>query len=474
MNAAAAGALERIAAVVGPAGVVPPDAAAGMLVDERRLYRGAALAVVRPASAAEVAAVVAICREARLAVVPQGGNTGYCGGATPFDARREILLSLSRLNRIRELDEVGFTLTAEAGVVLASAQAAARERGLLFPLSMGSEGSAQIGGALSTNSGGLAVLRYGTARELVLGLEVVLPSGELLSDLAGLRKDNTGYDLKALFLGAEGTLGVITAAVLKLYPELRARETAWLAVPSVAAACRLLGRARRESGDRVVAAEYVSRPSLELVLRHVEGARDPLAAGHGHYLLLELASADEASQLRSIGERILAAGLEAGEIEDGALAESEAQRADFWRLRERVPEAERRDGGALKHDVAVRIALVPDLLARLEPALRSIAPHRLSIFGHVGDGNLHLNLLPPAGQSLDAFRASVGERLTGCVLDVAAALGGSFSAEHGVGVLKVRELERYEPPAALALMRMLKRALDPDGLMNPGKVLRSD
>jgi FAD/FMN-containing dehydrogenase len=339
---------------------------------------------------------------------------------------------------------------------------------------MGSEGSAQIGGALSTNAGGLAVLRYGTARELVLGLEVVLPSGEVLSDLGGLRKDNTGYDLKALFLGAEGTLGVITAAVLKLFPEPRARETAWLAVPSVAAACRLLGRARRESGDRVVAAEYVSRPSLELVLRHVEGTREALAAHHRHYLLLELAGADDASALRATAERILAAGLEAGEIEDGALAESVAQRADFWRLRERVPEAERREGGALKHDVAVRIARLPELLARAEPALREIAPHRVSQFGHIGDGNLHLNLLPPQGEALDSFRARVGERLTACVHDAAAALGGSFSAEHGVGVLKVDELERYESLAALTLMRTLKRALDPDGLMNPGKVLRAE
>jgi len=318
------------------------------------------------------------------------------------------------------------------------------------------------------------VLRYGTARELVLGLEAVLPSGEVLSDLGGLRKDNTGYDLKALFLGAEGTLGVITAAVLKLFPEPRARETAWLAVPSVAAACRLLVRARRESGDRVVAAEYVSLPSLELVLRHVEGARDPLAAAHAHYLLLELASTDEAAELRTVAERILAAGLEAGEIEDGALAESGAQRADFWRLRERVPEGERREGGALKHDVSVRIARLPDLLARVEPALRAIAPHRVSVFGHIGDGNLHLNVLPPAGQSLDSFRAGAGERLTVRVHDAVAELGGSFSAEHGVGVLKVGELERYEPPVALALMRTLKRALDPDGLMNPGKVLRED
>jgi FAD/FMN-containing dehydrogenase len=468
----AAGALERIAAVVGSNGIVAPEGARGMLEDERRLYRGAALAVVRPASTEQVAAVIKICRDARLGVVPHGGNTGYCGGATPFDAQREILLSLARMDRIRDLDEVGFTLTADAGVVLANAQAAARERGLLFPLSMGSGGSAQLGGVLATNAGGLAVLRYGTARELVLGLEVVLPSGEVLSEMKGLRKDNTGYDLKALFLGAEGTLGVITGAVLKLYPEPRARETAWLAVPSVDAACRLLGRARRASGDQVVAAEYVSRASLDLVLRHVEGVRDPLAAGHAHYLLLELASADEPAALRAVAERVLAAGLEAGDIADAVLAESGAQRAALWRLRERVPEAERREGGSLKHDVSVRISRLPELLARLEPALRALAPHRTSIFGHIGD--LHLNLLPPAGQDLGQFRAAVGDRLTASVHDLVADLSGSFSAEHGVGVLKVRELERYEPPESLALMRTLKRALDPDGIMNPGKVLQPE
>ena len=467
-----AGALERIAAVVGSDGIVAAEAARAMLVDERRLYRGAALAVVQPASTGEVAAIVRICRDARLGVVPQGGNTGYCGGATPFDAQREIVLSLARLNRIRELDEVAFTLTADAGLVLANAQAAARERGLLFPLSMGSEGSAQLGGVLSTNAGGLAVLRYGTARELVLGLEVVLPSGEVLSDLKGLRKDNTGYDLKALFLGAGGTLGVITGAVLKLYPEPRARETAWLAVPSVGAACRLLGRARRTSGDQVVAAEYVSRASLDLVLRHVEGARDPLPGAHGHYVLLELASADEPGSLRAAVERVVAAGLEAGEVVDAVLAESGAQRAALWRLRERVPEAERREGGALKHDVAVRISRLAELLERAEPALRALAPHRTSIFGHIGDGNLHFNLLPPSGQDFEPFRAAAGDELTGSLHELVASLGGSFSAEHGVGVLKVAELERYETPVSLALMRTLKRALDPDGTMNPGKLLR--
>ena len=467
-----AAALERIAAIVGPNGVVAPHDAAPLLRDERGLYRGAAALVVRPASTEECSAVVRSCHEARIGVVPQGGNTGYCGGATPFDGeRRQILLSLARLNRVREIDPVGFTLTAEAGVVLARAQDAAREQGLLFPLSMGSEGSAQVGGAVATNAGGLAVLRYGTMRELVFGIEAVLPNGEVLSELKALRKDNTGYDLKALFLGAEGTLGVITAAVLKLFPEPRARATAWVAVASVDAACRLLGRARRESGDEVVSAEYVCRRSLELVLRHVEGARDPLGSPFEHYVLLELASADADDALRTKLVRVLEAGLEAGDIADGTIAESEAQRRALWQLRERVPEAERRDGGSVKHDISVRISCLPEFMARAERELARLAPHRLSVYGHIGDGNLHCNVLPPAGQSIEAFRAAAGEALTACVHDLAAGLDGSFSAEHGVGILKKPELARYESPTALELMRTLKAALDPHGIMNPGKLL---
>jgi D-lactate dehydrogenase (cytochrome) len=464
-------ALERIASIVGPRGVLAGADAAPLLRDERGLYFGSAALVVRPASTDECAAVVRVCHEARIGVVPQGGNTGYCGGATPFDADRQILLSLTRMNRVREVDPVGFTLTAEAGVVLARAQEAARAVGLLFPLSMGSEGSAQIGGNVSTNAGGLAVLRYGTMRDLVLGLEVVLPNGDVLAELKGLRKDNTGYDCKGLFLGAEGTLGVVTAAVLKLFPEPRTRATAWLAVASVAAACALLGRARRESGDQVVSAEYVSRRSLALVLCHVEGARDVLESPAAHYVLLELSSADEDDVLRSKLERVLEAGLASGEILDGTIAASEAQRRALWLLRERVPEAERRDGGSVKHDVSVRIGRIPEFVARAEAALERIAPHRLSIYGHIGDGNLHFNVLPPAGEGIEAFRDGFAQSLSACVHDTAAELGGSFSAEHGVGVLKLHELARYKSPAALALMRALKHALDPHGIMNPGKML---
>ena len=466
-----AAALAEIARIVGPAGVLAGADAAPLLRDERGLYRGAAALVVRPASVAQVAAVVRVCHDARLGVVPQGGNTGYCGGATPFDGERQVLLSLSRLNSVREVDAVGFTMTAEAGVVLANAQAAARAHGMLLPLSMGSEGSAQIGGTLSTNAGGLAVLRYGTMRELALGLEVVLPNGDVLSALKGLRKDNTGYDLKALFLGAEGTLGVITAAVLKLFPEPRSRQTAWLAVAGLDAACALLGRARRESGDQVVSAEYVSRRSLDLALKHVAGARDPLERPATHYLLLELASADDDTELRAKLERVLAGGLDSGEILDGTIADSLAQRSALWHLRERVPEAEKRDGGSVKHDVSVRIGRIAEFVARAEPALAAIAPHRLSIYGHIGDGNLHFNVLPPVGQGIDEFRAGPAGALSTCVHDLAASLGGSFSAEHGVGMLKVHELEKYQPPTAVALMHTMKRALDPHGIMNPGKML---
>jgi D-lactate dehydrogenase (cytochrome) len=464
---------DRIAAVVGPAGIVAAADAAGMLTDQRELLRGRAALIVRPASADECASVIRLCNEARIGVVPQGGNTGLCGGATPFDRpdRHEILLSTTRMSTVREVDTVGFTVTAEAGVVLAAAQEAASHHDLLLPLSMGSEGSATLGGALATNAGGIAVLRYGTMRDLVLGLEVVLPSGEVLRDLKGLRKDNTGYDLRSLFLGAEGTLGLITAAVLKLFPRPRSRETAWLAVASVDAACRVLGRARRTTGDAVVSAEYVARGALDLVIEHVPRARDPFSARHAHHLLVELASADEANGLRAQLEQVLAAGLEAGDIVDGVIAESVAQRSALWLLRERVPEAERRAGGSLKHDVAVRIAKIPELVALAEREIAALAPCRLSVFGHVGDGNVHFNVLPPAGQTLAELGTDKIAALTACVHDVAVRLGGTFSAEHGVGLMKKDELVRYAPAEALALMRALKQTLDPHGIMNPGKVL---
>jgi FAD/FMN-containing dehydrogenase len=353
--------------------------------------------------------------------------------------------------------------------VLADAQAAAEAEGLLMPLSMGSEGSCRIGGNLSTNAGGLNVVRYGTARELVLGLEVVLPSGDVLSELKGLRKDNTGYDLKSLFLGAEGTLGVITAAVLKLFPAPRSRQTAWLAVPSPAAACALLGAARRSTGDQVVSAEYLSRTSLELVLRDISGVRDPLGDAHGHYVLLELAGSTDDAALRATLERLLEAGLADGTLLDGALAESNAQRDALWKLRETIPEAERHEGQCIKHDISMPIAAIPDFLVSARERLTRVAEHRLSVFGHLGDGNLHYNLMPLPGQ---AFDAALARRLTETLYDHVESIGGSFSAEHGIGVFRREDLERRKSPVALDLMRRIKAALDPNGIMNPGKIVR--
>ena len=464
-------ALAEIAKIVGPRGVVDGADAEALLVDERGLYRGEAALIVRPASTVECAEVMKVCSRASIGVVPQGGNTGYCGGATPFDSANQILLNLSRMSCVREIDPIGFTMTVEAGLVLARAQALAKEQGLFFPLSLGSEGSCQIGGNLATNAGGLAVLRYGAARDLVLGLEVVLPSGEVLSNLKGLRKDNTGYDLNGLFLGAEGTLGVITAAVLKLFAAPRGCQSAWVAVPDIGAACRLLVRARRESCDQVVSAEYVSRDSLNLVFEHVAECRDPLEVPYNHYVLLELASAENDSALRAVMERILKTALEAGEIEDGVIADSGTQRDALWALREGIPEAEKRYGGSVKHDISVRVSQVPAFIHETEEVLRDLPPHRLSVFGHIGDGNLHYNVLPPKESDVQVFADGPARELTTAIYDLVSRLNGSFSAEHGIGILKRDELERFTPKVALDLMLSLKNTLDPKGIMNPGKVV---
>ena len=464
-------ALRQIAGAVGEQGVVPAEAAEPLLRDERGLYRGRAAMVVRPGTTRECARVVEICAGAGIGVVPQGGNTGYCGGATPFDGDRQILLSLSRMNRIREVDPVNQTMTVEAGAVLSSAHTAAEEHGLMFPLSMGSEGSCQIGGVLSTNAGGIAVLRYGNARALVLGIEAVLPSGEVLSGLKGLRKDNTGYDLKSLFLGAEGTLGVITAAVLKLVPQPKSRQTVWLAVRTPAAACEVLRQLQRDSGERVVSAEYISRDSSELVLEFVAGTRDPLDRPWPHYLLVEVAGGESQQRLRRTVEAALEAGLEQGDIVDGVLADSGRQRDDLWRLRESIPEAERHSGGSVKHDISVRVSAVPQFIDEAQRRLDALGPCRLSVFGHLGDGNLHFNLRPPPRVALADFAAGPAGAMTAALHDLAVRMGGSFSAEHGIGVLKRGELERYASPVALSTMRAIKTALDPKGIMNPGKVL---
>ncbi len=468
-----AAALDEIRRILGPAGVVDDAAQAErFLVDHRRLYRGRAALIVRPASADEVARVVRACRTARIGIVPQGGNTGYCGGATPDASGTQVLVSLERMRAVREVDAINHTLTVEAGVVLADVQRIADEHGLYFPLSLGSEGSCRIGGNLSTNAGGVTVLRYGNTRDLVLGLEVVLPDGAVWNGLRKLRKDNAGYDLKHLFMGAEGTLGIITAAVLKLFPRPRSRATAWLALPTPAAAGRVLGRLRATCGDSVTSFEYVPRFALELVCAHLPNARDPLDAPHAHYALVEAASAAAGEAVSAALEHALAQSLEEGDVLDAAVAQNEEQRRALWRLRENIPEAQTRAGGSLKHDVSVPISAVARLLEEGSAAARALAPDvRICAYGHVGDGNLHFNFQPPAGQSLESFRDAHGAAISAALYELVDRHGGSVCAEHGVGQLKREVFVRHADPVALSVMRALKHALDPEGLMNPGKVL---
>lgn len=463
--------LARLREYLGEDAVLAGDAGLdGYLIDELRLYHGKALAVLRPRDASEVATAVRLCAEARVPMVPQGGNTGYCGGATPDESGREVVISLERLRGIRQVDPLGFTLTAEAGVTLVELQKAARDVQRLFPLSMGSEGSCQLGGVLSTNAGGLAVLRYGTARELVLGLEVVLPDGRLWNGLTALRKDNTGYDLKQWFLGAEGTLGIITAAVLKLFPLPAARATAWVGVSDLAAACGLLAGLRETLGDTVTSFEFLASDALDLVLGQFPDAAPPFT-GAPAYVLLEVSGSDVQS-LSSAVEGALASALGAGTIGEVALAQNETQRRAMWRLRESIPLAEKSLGGSIKHDVSVPVSALPALARRATAAIISAWPDaRLSVYGHIGDGNLHFNVLAPAAGDPLAFKARHAEAISTEVHGAATALDGSFSAEHGVGKLKRALLHESASPVAIDLMERIKHALDPLGLMNPGKLV---
>ncbi len=476
---APAQALSGLERILGPEGVLAaeaPDSGAALeryLTDHRRLYHGRALAVTLPRSVAQVTEVLAFCNRHRIGVVPQGGNTSYCGGATPDESGGQIVVALSRLNRIRRLDPLDHSMVAEAGCVLADLQRAADDAQRFFPLSLGSEGTCQLGGNLSTNAGGIHVLRYGMMRDLVLGLEVALADGRLLSSLGTLRKDNTGYDVKSLFLGAEGTLGVITAASLKLFPKLRAFATAFAAVPDPSAAVRLLARLREASGDRVSSFELIPRIAVELTTRHIPGVRDPLDVAHPWYVLCELTSPRGADPLEDLLEQSLAAALEEGLVADAAVARNERDRAAFWKLRETIPEAQRLDGGSLKHDISVPIASIPDFIGRGAGWIAANVPDgRLVAYGHVGDGNLHFNINQAPGADGAAFLARE-ETVKRAIHDMVRDFGGSISAEHGIGRLKVGELERYASPVELDLMRAVKRALDPNGILNPGKVLRS-
>ncbi len=452
-----------LADIVGAAHVLTsPADTKPFLTDWRRQYTGTAECVVRPADTAQVAAVVRLCAAEGVAIVAQGGNTGLSGGSVPVAGRRQIVLALSRMSRIREVDALNDTMTVEAGCVLAAIQAAADAAGRLFPLSLAAEGSCQIGGNLSTNAGGVNVLRYGMAREQVLGLEVVLPDGRIWEGLRALRKDNTGYDMKQVFLGAEGTLGIITAAVLKLHPRPAASVTAWIALESPLRAVELLALLRGRLGERISAFELLSRACLEAVLRHAPGIRDPLPAPHPWYVLAEIADSGEAAALREQVERSLLECTEAGGLLDAVLAQSGAQARELWRIRETIPEAQFTN---VKHDISVAVSKTPELIERTERALRAAFPGAQPyVFGHVGDGNLHYNIGP---ESLVAQRAAVNR----VVYDAVAALGGSISAEHGLGQLRREEVRRHKSAVELDLMRALKGALDPQGLMNPGKVL---
>jgi FAD/FMN-containing dehydrogenase len=465
--------LDRIKAVVGPKGwLADPVEVAPHLVEWRGLYRGATSLVVRPANTAEVAEVIRLCAEARLPIVPQGGNTGLVGGGVPSEDGHNIVLSLGRMNRIRAIDPGNFTMTVEAGCILGDIQQAADARDRLFPLSLGSEGTCQIGGNISTNAGGIQVLRYGNTRELVLGLEVVLPDGQIWDGLRTLRKDNTGYDLKHLFIGAEGTLGIVTAATLRLFPKPRDVATAFVGLSDFESVMRLFSRARATSGDQVVAFELIPRIGFDMAKKHMTGVVDPLEQPYPVYALIELASSSPRANLSDVLEGLLAEALEAGEILDGTISASQAQRQAFWRIREGMVEGQRHEGGSIKHDIAIPVSSVADFLRTAIQAVTERLPGiRPIAFGHAGDGNIHFNLSQPEGADTAGFLARWHEFNT-LVHDIVAGFGGSISAEHGVGLMKRDELANYKSKIELDLMARLKSLLDPDGIMNPGKVVR--
>lgn len=463
--------LDRMAGIVGAKNIVTDaDAMVPYLKEWRDLFRGKAQGIVRPGSTAEVAELVKLAVETGAKLVPQGGNTGLVGGQIPIAEGREIILSLQRLDKIRTVDTDGDTMIVEAGVTLKRAQDAAEGAGRLFPLSLASEGSCTIGGNLSTNAGGTAVLAYGNARELCMGLEVVLPDGRIWNGLRQLRKDNTGYDLKDLFIGAEGTLGIITAAVLKLFPLPAARATAFLAVPDPTAALELLNAAKAGAGGTLTTFELMPRMGLDFVLRHAAGARDPLSESSPWYVLMEV-SAQSAAGLDEAVEAFLGEALEKGIVTDAALAGSLTQRADFWKLREMMSEVQTYEGGSIKHDVSVPVHAQPEFLKRAIAVVEAMVPGCRPVpFGHLGDGNIHFNVSQPVGADKAAYLARWSE-MNEAVHAIVTELKGSISAEHGIGRLKRDLLPGVKDPVELDLMRAIKQTLDPKGVLNPGAML---
>jgi FAD/FMN-containing dehydrogenase len=467
-----AAALDQIKAAVGAKGWIEDTAEiAPWLKEPRGIYAGACALMVRPETTEQVAKVLEICNTHGIAVVPQGGNTGLCGGATPNPNGQEILLNLSRMKAIRDIDPLNYTITVEAGCILAEIQEAASEADRLFPLSLAAEGSCTIGGNLSTNAGGVNVVRYGNTRDLVLGLEVVLPSGEIWNGLRRLRKDNTGYDLKQLFVGGEGTLGVITAAVLKLFPKPKDVHTCFAAVRDLDAVIELLARAREASGDAVTSFEMIPRRPIDLVLQHMPDVVDPLQDKYDLYTLIEFSGARANGGMGSNMESMLEGAFEDGLVLDAAVAQSEAQRAEIWKIRESIPEAQVREGASIKHDISVPVSNIPAFVRQAIDEVGALIPGiRPCPFGHVGDGNLHFNFSSPDGADQKAFLGRWAE-VNRIVHDIVTAMGGSISAEHGIGQLKREEFQHYTPALDVTLMRRIKAAIDPNGIMNPGKVL---
>lgn len=466
------GLLAGLRAIVGETHVITDEATmASFLADWRGRYSGAARAVVMPADAAQVAAVVSACVEARVPIVPQGGRTGLVMGSVPDTSGSAIVLSLRRLNRIRAIDPDNRTMTVEAGCILSDVQDAAHAAGMLYPLSLASEGSCTIGGNLSTNAGGTAVLRYGNTRELCLGLEVVNAQGEIWDGLRGLRKDNTGYALRDLFIGAEGTLGVITAAVLKLYPAPQAALTALVAIESPSHAVNLLGLLQARCGAALTGFELMSAFCVELVASHFPDLPRPFADAHPQYALVELSSNESNEHAHELLESSIGQALELDVARDAVVATSGRQALDLWKLREHIPLAQAAAGKNIKHDISLPVSRIPEFIARTDAALDRAFPGCQPVtFGHLGDGNLHYNLAPPLGVAHDGFLAHQSE-VNRIVHDSVVAFGGSISAEHGIGMLKREELARYKSPVELGMMRAIKAALDPLGIMNPGKIL---
>ena len=463
--------LQKLKKTLGPKGwIEDKEIIEPYLVEERGLFIGKSSLLLKPQNTEEVSKILKLCNEHNIKVVPQGGRTGLCGGTIPSENGKEIMLSLERMNNIKELNEENFTITVEAGCILNNIQNIADEKKFLFPLSLASEGSCTIGGNISTNAGGINVLRYGMARDLVLGIEVVLANGEIWNNLISLRKDNRGYDLKQLFIGSEGTLGIITSAVLKLFPATRNIETALFAIPNTDAAIELLGLARNASADLLTAYELVSRVGMEMVIKNIPGAKEPLKEKYKWYILIEFSSSSK-NNLRQQIEDLFELALNKNIVLDGVIAESTQQRKELWTLRDGLNEAQKPEGGSIKHDISVPINNVSKFIYSASKCVEEFIPNsRVVAFGHIGDGNIHFNISQPLKQDKKEFLNKWTD-VNKLVFDIVKNLDGSFSAEHGIGKLKREELQNYNPTIEINLMKSIKSSFDPNNILNPGKVL---